>query len=217
MDWQDFFSLGSALDSLMHYLGKPRQWLILGAAFLVFQYYFLLLPFTCCYIYDALSWYALMLRLSFTCCFFWRCSLLALAAATHVISCWWCLFSFVSYCYRSLLADLLVTLSHGKLVLFAAAVAVAVYLLLSWCLGAPCCCCGNAFSRCSLLLLLLSCWCCCILLSLIFAAAVAAYLLSWCLGARCCCDCRSLAALVMLFLGNLILAAAAAAIAHLLS
>ncbi|GAN00594.1 hypothetical protein MAM1_0001d00016 [Mucor ambiguus] len=43
---------------------------------------------------------------------------------------------------------------------------------------------------------------------LLFATAVfAVYLLSWCLlSARCCCDCRPLAVLVMLSLGNLVLA-----------
>ncbi|GAN07913.1 hypothetical protein MAM1_0182d07418 [Mucor ambiguus] len=114
----------------------------------------------------------------------------------------------------------LAILSLGNFVLFAAAVAVAVYLLLSWCccLVGACFCCLLSFTCC---LGAVYCCCCCSFIIAVlvmhslgklvqFTAAVAVYLISWrLLGVRFCCCCRSFAVLVMLYRINLVLSAAA--------
>ncbi|GAN11894.1 hypothetical protein MAM1_1218d11518 [Mucor ambiguus] len=109
--------------------------------------------------------------------------------------------------------------SFGKLLLFAAAVAV---YLLSWCALGACfrcllssiCCLGAVYC----------CYCCSLIIAVLvmhslgklvqFTATVAVYLLlSWrLLGVRFCCCCSSFAVLVMLYRINLVLSAAAASI-----
>ncbi|GAN03089.1 hypothetical protein MAM1_0034c02540 [Mucor ambiguus] len=123
-------------------------------------------------------------------------------------------------CYCSLVIVLVVHYSFGRLVLFAAA--VAIYLLSCSRLGA-CFCCLMSFICC-----LGAVYCCCCSLLLIAVVlvmhslgklvqftttAVAVYLLSWrLLGVRFFYCCRSFVVLVMLYYVNLVLSAVAAAL-----
>ncbi|GAN11752.1 hypothetical protein MAM1_0886d11338 [Mucor ambiguus] len=96
---------------------------------------------------------------------------------------------------------ILVLLYHGSLVLYAAA--IAVYLLLSWCLGALCCCCCHHSLA---VMVMLSqgahCFCCC------YPTMLYVLLVLLHCEVRFCRHCRSFVVLMALYRVNLALSAA---------